>query len=184
MLPDKAVLVFDYRYDGSLLDKPFDDSVRLAFTRHTNDRAFDVDATLFPATRNLEIGPMSAAVANPILVIFFQRDASQMSNGTGGNQNYFRNTIRRVLETPDPESVHDTTITFAGQQVAASEISFRPFANDPNRARLRAFADKSYRVIVSDAVPGGVYEVQTETPQEDGKGVLLRETYRLREVQP
>src|SRR3546814_5445147 len=68
-----------------------------------------------------------------------------------------------------------------GERVAATEISFRPFANDPNRARLREFADKSYHVIISDAVPGGIYEVQAETPEGDGEGVLLRETYRFRE---
>src|SRR3546814_10331528 len=67
-----------------------------------------------------------------------------MSNGTGGSQHYFRNTIRRVLQTSDPASIRDTTIDLGGERVAATEISFRPFANDPNRARLREFADKSY----------------------------------------
>jgi len=184
LLPDKAVLVFDYRFDGSMVEQPFDDSVELDFTRHGGAEAFDVAATLFPQTRNLEIGPMSAASANPILLIFFQRDATQMSNGTGGSQHYFRNAIRRVLQTPDADSRRATTIELDGHQVAASEIRFRPFAADPNRARLRAFADKSYRVIVSDEVPGGIYEVQTETPEEDGDGVLLRETYRFREMRP
>src|SRR3546814_4621386 len=87
---------------------------------------------------------------NPILLIFFQRDVTQMSNGTGGSQHYFRNTIRRVLQTSDPASIRDTTIDLGGERVAATEISFRPFANDPNRARLREFADKSYHVIISD----------------------------------
>ena len=184
LLPDKAVLVFDYRFDGSLVEQPFDDDVVLDFTRHREDRGFDVGATLFPQSRNLSIGPLSAAAANPILLIFFQRDATQMSNGTGGSQHYFRNTIRRVLQTPDPASVRATTVELDGKKVAASEISFQPFADDPNRARLRAFADKTYRFIVSEAVPGGIYEVQAETPEEDGDGVLLRETYRFREMRP
>lgn len=182
LLPDKARLVFDYRFDGSLVEQPFDDDVVLDFTRHRDDRGFDVGATLFPQSRKLELGPLSAAMVNPILLIFFQRDATQMSNGTGGSQHYFRNAIRRVLQTPDPESVRAITIELDGKEVAASEISFRPFAADPNRARLRAFADKTYRFIVSDAVPGSIYEVQSETPAEDGNGVLLRETYRFREM--
>ena len=184
LLPDKAVLVFDYRFDGSMVEQSFDDSVLLDFTRHSEDRAFDVDATLFPQTRNLAIGPISAASVNPILLIFFQRDATQMSNGTGGSQHYFRNVIRRSMQTADPGSLRATTIDLDGHRVAASEISFRPFEADPNRARLRAFADKSYRVIVSDEIPGGIYEVRAETPEEDGDGVLLRETYRFREMRP
>src|SRR3546814_2441019 len=38
LLPDKAVLVFDYRFDGSLVEQPFDDDVLLDFTRHEEDR--------------------------------------------------------------------------------------------------------------------------------------------------
>src|SRR3546814_3587699 len=99
LLPDKAVLVFDYRFDGSLLEQPFSDDVVLDFMRHRDDRGFDVDATLFPQSRQLQIGPIPAAEVNPILLIFFQLDVTQMSNGNGGSPNYFRTTIRRVLPT-------------------------------------------------------------------------------------
>src|SRR3546814_1573398 len=95
--------LFDYRFDGSLLEQPFSDDVVLDFMRHRDDRGFDVDATLFPRSRKLQIGPISAAEVNPILLIFFQRDVTQMSNGTGGSQHYFRNTIRRVLQTSRSE---------------------------------------------------------------------------------
>lgn len=181
-LPDKAVLVFDYRFEGSLLQQPYNDDVLLDFTRHKQDRGFDVTATLFPGGQNLSLGPLSAAKVNPILLIFFQRDATQMSNGTGGNQHYFRNVLRRVLQTPDPGGRQTTTIEVDGRSLEAREVRFQPFADDPNRARLRAFADKTYSFVLSEAVPGGIYQVSTETPQEDGGGVLLRETYRFREM--
>ena len=181
-MPDKAVLVFDYHFEGSLLKEPFEDSVLLDFTRHSGDNGFDVAATLFPGTQNLSIGPIAATKVNPILLIFFQHDATQMSNGTGGSQHYFRNAIRRAMQNPDPASRHDVTIEVEGHKVAAHEISFRPFVDDPNRARLRAFAEKSYSFVLSEAVPGGIYEVRSETPEEDGDGVLLRETYRFREM--
>ena len=184
LLPDKAVLVYDYRYDGSLLERPVDDDVLLDFTRHGGDAGFDVDASLFPKTRGLSIGPIAATAANPLLLIFFQRDATQMSGGTGGSQHYFRNSIRRALQTPDADSARDITITVGGVDLAATEITVRPFVQDPNRARLRAFADKTYRFVVSAAVPGGIYQVQAETPAESGGGVLLRETYRFREMRP
>jgi len=181
-LPDKAELVFDYRFEGSLLPRPFNDDVLLNFTRHSTDDGFDVAATLFPHSRNLRIGPLPATKVNPILLIFFQRDATQMSNGTGGSQHYFRNTIRRVMQTPDLESRRTVTIEIDGGLVQAREITFQPFVADPNRARLRAYADKTYSFVLSDAVPGNVYEVRTETPAEDGDGVLLREIYRFREM--
>src|SRR3546814_5384163 len=46
LLPDKAELVVDYRFDGRLLEQPFSDDVVLDCMRHRDDRGFDVDATL------------------------------------------------------------------------------------------------------------------------------------------
>jgi hypothetical protein len=182
-LPDKVQLVFDYRFEGSAMEKPFSDDVALAFSRGPGTEGdFDVEVTVFSQTRNQVVGPISAASVNPILLIFFQRDVTHMSNGTGGSQHYFRNAIRRALQTPDEDSVHAITVDLDGRQIAASEVSFKPFAGDANRARLRGFADKTYRVVLSKEVPGGIYEVETETPGENGEGMLLRESYRFREI--
>jgi hypothetical protein len=182
-MPDKAELIFDYRFEGTAMEKPFSDDVLLDFTRHAGeDRGFDVELTIFPQSRKQRVGPVSATNINPILLVFFQRDVTHMSNGTGGSQHYFRNVIRRVLQTPDEDSVRAVTIDLDGRQVAAREVSFRPFEGDSHRAQLRGFADKTYRVIVSEAVPGGIYEVQSETPDEKTGEVRLRETYRFREL--
>ncbi len=182
-LPDKAELVFDYRFEGSLMAQPFDDDVRLDFTRSVDGaEGYDVEMTLFTRTRKLTLGPVSAASINPILLVFFQRDVTHMSNGTGGSQHYFRNVIRAALQNPEIGRVSPITIDLDGRRVSASEISFRPFEGDSHRAQLRNFADKTYRFVVSEAVPGGIYEVQSETPDDSGEGVLLRETYRFREI--
>jgi len=182
-LPDKAELVFDYRFEGSAMEKPFADDVLLDFARgDRTDGSFDVEVTVFSQTRKQLIGPISAASVNPILLVFFQRDVTHMSNGTGGSQHYFRNAIRRALQTPNENSVSAITINLDGRSIPASEISFQPFAGDADRARLRGFADKTYRVILSPEVPGSIYEVQSETPEENGTGMLLRESYRFREI--
>lgn len=183
LLSDKAELVFDYRFEGSRMEKPFSDDVLLNFTRQAADaEGFDVEVTIFSQTRNQVIGPVSATSYNPILLVFFQRDVVHMKNGTGGSQHYFRNVIRKAMQTPDEGSVRDVTIDLNGRQVSAKEISFRPFLTDDHRAELRGFAEKTYRFVMSDAVPGGIYEVQSETPDEKTGDVLLRETYRFREI--
>lgn len=190
-MPDKAELVFDYRFEGTVMENPFTDDVLLDFTRHVAAGAgedkeaakgFDVEMTIFPQTRKITVGPVSARSFNPILLVFFQRDVTHMSNGTGGSQHYFRNVIRAAMQNPEEGRVTDITVELDGRQVAAREISFRPFIGDSHRAQLRGFADKTYRVVVSEAVPGGIYEVQSETPDEKTGEVLLRETYRFREI--
>src|SRR3546814_7888028 len=108
--------------------------------RHRDDRGFDVDATLFPQSRKLQIGPISAAEVNPILLIFFQRDVTQMSNGTGGSQHYFRNTIRRVLQTSDPASIRDTTIDLGDERVAATR-------SEEHTSEIQSLMRHSYAVF-------------------------------------
>jgi len=186
-MPDKAELIFDYRFEGTAMEKPFSDDVLLNFTRQAAGQAgetagFDVELTIFPQTRNETVGPLTATSFNPILLIFFQRDVIHMSNGTGGSQHYFRNVIRRAMQDPKEAHFKDVTIDLNGQQVGAREISFQPFVGDSHREQLRGFADKTYRVIVSEAVPGNIYEVQSETPDEETGKVRLRETYRFREM--
>lgn len=187
LVPDKAELVFDYRFEGTVMEKPFADDVLLDFTRQAataagEETGFDVELTIFPQTRKMTVGPVSATSYNPILLVFFQRDVTHMSNGTGGSQHYFRNVIRAAMQDPAEGRVTDVTVELDGRQVAAQEITFQPFVDDSHRAQLRGFADKTYRVVVSEAVPGGIYEVQSETPDEKSGAVLLRETYRFREM--
>jgi hypothetical protein len=55
--------------------------------------------------------------------------------------------------------------------VVAERLVFRPFAADPNRARLGAFADLELRVVVSGAVPGGFERFEAEAPGTGGAPV-------------
>jgi len=186
-LPDKAELVYDYRFEGSAMEKAFADDVLVDFSRQAPGKdgeapGFDVEMTIFPHSRNQTLGPLTATTYNPILLVFFQRDVTHMSNGTGGSQHYFRNVIRQVMQDPKEAEIKEVTITLDGRQVAARQVSFRPFVGDSHRAQLRGFAEKTYRVTLSEEVPGGVYEVQSETPDEKNGGVLLKESYRFREI--
>src|SRR3546814_20624213 len=65
LLPDKAVLVFDYRFDGSLLEQPFSDDLVLAFMRPRDTRGFVVDATLFPQIRPFNPVPLPPPHVTP-----------------------------------------------------------------------------------------------------------------------
>src|SRR3546814_125131 len=123
--------------------------------------------------------PFGSATVIAARIVNFE-DLAAFLPGEGSQQLVDQVARRLALASHGTRLHHDLD----GERVAATEISFRPFANDPNRARLREFADKSYHVIISDAVPGGIYEVQAETPEGDGEGVLLRETYRFREMRP
>lgn len=201
-MPDTAQLVYDYNMDGSIMDKPFHDEIVLDFKRRppeakdaeadkgaeagktekTGDEAtFDVNVTLFPGTRNLPIGPITSTSFNPLLVIFFQRDVNQMGRNTGGSNHYFRNVIRHAMGAPGHQTETEIKIDWQGREVAATRVSFQPFIKDENRTRMKSFASKTYAVTLAPELPGGLYEISTETTEADTGKVLLREVYRLRD---
>jgi hypothetical protein len=58
-------------------------------------------------------------------------------------------------------------LRYQGRAVDGQEIAFSPFLDDPNRPKYEKFAKKNYRFLLSTTVPGGVYGIRTEIPQEN-----------------
>ena len=185
----QATLVYDYRLEGRLMEEPFADEIVLDFkrTEEGSNHAFDVGATLFAKGAAKEIGPIVASTFNPLLLIFFQRDVNQMSRGTGGSGHYFRNVIRHAMAEPGKYAEEAVSVEIAGKRVAARRVSFTPFANDSHKDQMQGLAGKTYTVTVSDAVPGGLVSLETQTSapaDAPGEGPMLHESYRFREVRP
>jgi len=56
---------------------------------------------------------------------------------------------------------------------------------DPKRALFERFADKTYRVVVSETLPGYLHEVTTLVPGEgEGAPPLIAETLSLVSAKP
>lgn len=185
-LADKAHLVYDYDMSGAIMETPFHDEVLLDFARKpgTDKPAYEVTVTLFPLTRNQSVGPIASSAYNPLLLIFFQRDVTQMGRSTGGNSNYFRNVIRHAMAQPGGTERAAVSVDWRGESLAATKISFQPFVNDANKERMNGFAAKTYSVTLAEGVPGGVFEIASETVEAGSGKVLLRESYRLRDAKP
>lgn len=187
-LPASGTLVYRYRMEGEILPEPFEDIFELSFgdapmdaaatAGESESRAFTIK--MFKNTRTLTLPPMPADTVNPLFLVFFQRDVNQLKANTGGNVHYFRNLIRTAMNQPG--EAEPVTVDLDGKQVEATKVTFSPFGGEG--ARIEGFNEKSYSIILSDAVPGTVYELQTTVPAEDGDGITLRETYRFEELTP
>ena len=184
-----ATIVYDYRLEGRMMEAPFTDEIVLDFAHAQTDakHAYDVEATLFAKGAAKQVGPIVASTFNPLLLIFFQRDVNQMSRGTGGSGHYFRNVIRHAMSVPGNYAEEAVSLEIGGKPVAAHRVSFTPFADDSHKDQMRGLAAKTYTITVSDAVPGGLVALETETaaaPGAPGEGPMLHESYRFREVRP
>ncbi len=108
------------------------------------------------------VPPMPADAGHPLLLIFLESTVRTMAETAGGSPYYIRNRIRESFW--DSGEAEPVEIRYEGETVAAEELVYHPFAEDPNRDRMGGFADLTLRFLVSDAVPGGIARFDLEVP--------------------
>jgi hypothetical protein len=117
----------------------------------------DVFVDMFTGDRQRVLGPLTQVSGNPIIMMFLERDVTQMNRHVGGQPVYFRNVIRLAFR--EKAKLEPSTFSWNGKDITGTKITIQPFQDDPNGARMAAFRSKTYEFIVSDAVPGGIYEM-------------------------
>ena len=95
---------------------------------------------------------------------------------------YFQRRIKFALA--ESAEVKPYTISFGGREYAGQEITLAPYRNDPKLDQFEQLADKRYRFVICDALPGYVYLIETEVPGPSGGDPLIRERLVLSSVEP
>lgn len=151
-----AVLV--YRFDKvSNVEPGFSDTVRLDLAGSKGK----VSATLhFLTGKNRhELPALDEAHGNPVLLGFLERDIAEMKRLTGGSTAYFRKRIRMALA--QEARVTPQSVTYQGRALAAHAVHIQPYLDDPLHARFEPYVNKTYTFIISERVPGGVYQLRS-----------------------
>ena len=120
--------------------------------------------------RRQAAGLFPTLVGNPVLLVVLERDVAEMSQMLHGSPYYIRNRIRDALG--EVTLAEPARFTFGSREVEGWRVAVHPFAQDRNRDKLRAYAAKHYEFILSDAVPGGLYEMRMVTPNADGAALV------------
>ncbi len=165
-LGTSAVLRYRYAQTGTL-DKNFDDAVVLTVRPKGRDTR-SVEVSYLTGERKVTLPSLDNVKANPVILYFLEQEVRELHRRLGGSENYFRRRIR--LAFADNAEIRPASAVVDGRQVAASEVVIRPFADDPMKARLGAFATKSYAFTLSDQVPGGVVQLRSRVVKEATAG--------------
>ena len=107
---------------------------------------------------------------NPVLMLFLETDVQTMKQTVGISATYFRDVIREAMV--NRAQVRDISYQFDGKPIAAREVSLQPFVGDARLEHLPSVQAKTYRIILSDAVPGGIALLQTSMPADPNSGVV------------
>ncbi|HEX3498218.1 MAG TPA: hypothetical protein VHT04_02730, partial [Stellaceae bacterium] len=127
----------------------------------------DVWTDFLSAERHVPFPPLMDFHGNPVVMFFLERDVGEMHRLTGGTASYFRNRIRQAFV--DQAQVKAIELQRDGKAVPATEITLTPFAQDQHVAVFPGLAEKRYRFVLSDSVPGSIVEIQSEAPSKTGQ---------------
>lgn len=153
-------ILFHYTFvKQGALEKGFTDSIDMTSRDAPEGAAKKVEFRYFSDQRRRPFPPVSNARGNPIILAFLQRDVGEMDRVTGGDWRYFQKRIKQALE--NAAEVEPVTFEYNEQSVEGTRIRIAPYAKDQYRGRMGDYADKYYEFILSDQVPGEVYEMRT-----------------------
>jgi hypothetical protein len=160
---DKTALTYDFEHRGAGGD--YSDHVTETIQAVHDNGSRDVAVAFLTGTHAIEFPMATSFKGNPLLMYFLEHDVAEMHQATQGASLYFRNRIREAFLVG--AETHAVTITHDGKQEQATEITVTPFLKDPMIDRFPAFAEKRYHFVLSDAIPGTIYEISTTLPHTD-----------------
>jgi len=157
-----ATLVYSFR-KSSNMEPGFKDEVRLDLARI--DGKLSATLHFLTGERKQEIPALEEAHGNPVLLGFLEHDIAEMKRLTGGSTSYFRKRIRMALAEGAQMSVEP--VSYQGKTVQAQAVRIQPYLNDPMHARFEKYLHKTYTFVLSDEVPGGLYQLRSSLGKPD-----------------
>ncbi len=117
--------------------------------------------------------PQLGVKSNPLFILFLERDAREMQRITGGNALFFRTRIRHGIAAADAVAVQ---FPFEGKSVDGLKIEVQPFADAELSRRFPKYREKTYTFLLSEAVPGGIYQIRAHTVRSTDDKIILDES--------
>lgn len=152
---------YEFERKGTM-DEGFSDSVELNILKVKEDGMKSAAMTFFTGDRNQDVPPNENTNGNPVLGVYLQGDVYEMNRLTEGNWRYFHRRIKLALS--EDAKVEPVTFQYNGKEMQGKKVTFTPYLNDPKRKMFEQYADKVYEIIVSEEIPGMIYQIHTLIP--------------------
>jgi len=169
-----ARLHYEFVKTGSYEDG-FIDDVFLDIIEINEDGTRNATLEFFTEERKQKVSPSNVEkiTGNPVIGIYMQGDVYEMSRLTDGSWKYFHKMIK--LAIGDNNESEPVTIKLAGKEFQGEKITLYPFERIPKKSRLREFSDKRYEFIMSEEIPGKLYQIWTVINDPENPSVPLME---------
>ena len=173
-------LYYDFVKSGSY-EEGFSDSVFLDIVKINEDGSKDADLEFFTAGRQ-QNERREGITGNPVLGKYMEGDVYEMNRLTNGSWRYFQKRIKSAFA--ENAKIEPVTFEYDGAEMTGEKISITPYVNDPRRRQFAEFAPKLYEFILSDQVPGKLYQIKTVIPAgSPDSEPLMEETLTLQSAE-
>ena len=179
-------LYYEFEKSGSYEDG-FIDSVFLKVVELNKDGTKNALLDFFTAERKQKIpeGNTTNIKGNPVLGIYMNGDVFDMARITGGKAERYRHFQKQIkVALRETAIVESTTFSYNGKEYEGEKIFFTPYIKDPHRRDFEKFADKYYEIVISEEIPGKIYQITTIIPDVSSESAepLVMETLKLIDV--
>lgn len=158
-------LKYTFERKGQLGDD-FTDTVDLRVVQGDASSGKTVDLQFFTGSRYKPYPNFSNVTANPLLTVFFNKDAWYLARRikAKGTANYLRNRILDGLHKV--KSIADASCSYDGKEVPGKSVTFAPFEQDKNKHHLVHYHAIEYTIVLANDVPGGVCSISSVIPDQ------------------
>lgn len=168
-------MALTYRYSRtspleSVFGANIDDRIRLTLDAGASPANRTVRIEMFSQARRRAAVPYEDVPGNPVLVLFLEHHLETLAGVLKANPRYLKNAIRAGLL--DKATVTPTTVELKGQAVPGWRIEAQPFAQDPNKEKMRGLERLIYTFVAADDVPGSIALIDIKAAAADGSQLL------------
>jgi hypothetical protein len=135
-----------------------DSVLTLTFTQGTAGNCCDVHGEDLSGTQAIRLPDIADASANPVVLYFLEQQMRRLETRTRGVAAHFRRRTRQALA--DTASVTAGSIRWGDADVASRIVRVSPYLDDPFRERFAQDALTEYHFVLSEAVPGMIYQMR------------------------
>lgn len=160
-----VTLQYDYVQQGTAA-QGFKDKVVVNMSKKGSDGNAVLSSNFLTESRQVSVPEIEGGQGNPALLGFLERDINEMKRLTGGSTSYFRKRIRMALA--ESAKVEPVTVNYKGQKLQGQKIRIEPYRDDPMQDKMQQYVGKEYTFILSDKVPGQIYQLKSTVPQGSG----------------
>ena len=167
-------LHYEFEKTGSY-EEGFVDDVYLDIVEINEDGTRNAKLQFFTEEKTQKVSPSNVQkiTGNPVIGIYLQGDVYEMGRLTDGGWKYFHRQIK--LAIADNNESEPVTIKVAGEEYQGEKITIYPFEKINKKERLKKFSDKRYEFILSDEIPGKLYQILTVINDIENPSVPLME---------